>query len=153
MKKCFLLLGNIWLFSFFACATPTGTALQATAIQQSACLPNSQTQDPAKTDGKEAFTVAANGDQVEISFKNAHLRCEQKVTWEASLDGQILTAVVRPQEMNPTTVPRCDCRYDLGVKIGPLNKGKYTVKIQQKSDNYGSPSTTKDVHTSEVTIP
>lgn len=153
MKHVVFFLSSVALFSLVACATPTGTTLQATSLQQSACLPSSETQEPAQTDGKEAYTLTANGDQLEITYKNAPFRCEQKVAWEASLDGQVLTAIVRPQDMNPTTVARCNCRYDLGVKIGPLNKGKYTVKIQQKSDNYGSPSTTKDVHTGEVTLP
>ncbi|MCB9638102.1 MAG: hypothetical protein H6728_00105 [Myxococcales bacterium] len=145
------------LFTVFACVAPSdpnnGTVLQASSIQQSTCNASDINQTPGDPEGKESYTLTPKGNQIEISYKNAPFRCDQKVTWEAALSGQVVTATVRPEDMDPTTVARCGCRYDVSAMIGTLSQGKYTIKIVHKTDNYGSPSTSQEVHSEDVQIP
>ena len=151
----FLLTSLFGLFFMMACGPGGGGGqLQTSALEQSQCKANSESQELIEVgkEGTESFEVSASGDQIQVMYKSAPFRCEQDVTWAAAQDGMTVTLTVRPKVMKPDSVARCNCRYDLGVKVGPLGVGKYNLKIKHQTDEYAGASVTKDVHSAEVEI-
>ncbi|MCB9638101.1 MAG: hypothetical protein H6728_00100 [Myxococcales bacterium] len=131
--------------------------IQTTALQQSACLsnqapePNKEPPNPYTT--QPEVTLSKGTVTLNVSYKNVRFRCGQDATIEAFLDeGGIVRVVAHPKDMNPSIVAGCDCLYDLGAQVGPLPAGKYKVKIQRQTDNYGGSSETDDLRTEEVEL-
>ena len=150
------LLFSALLFSHLTACGPANR-VQTTALQQSACLSNQAQPDPGKEppnpyNTKPEIAVTKATSTLNVMYKNVRFRCEQKTLIEAFLDGQILRVVARPIEMNPSVVAGCDCIYDLGAQVGPLPAGKYTLKVQRQTDNYGGKSETSDLHTQEIEL-
>lgn len=145
----------LWV-SLLACTNPsTSSQAKVSELNQSKCSSSSQQNqtvfDPTKR-AEEKVTLTLEGTSLRVAYSAALFRCEQQVIFEVAESGTNITITALPKEMNPTTVARCMCSYDLSVKVGPFNAGQYTVKVQRKSDNYGSPSTTADIHSESITI-
>ena len=64
-----------------------------------------------------SYQVQTGMGQVELSWYNAHFRCEQELeAWYVS-DGPVVRFLVRPVDMSPKEVASCDCLYDIDMRI------------------------------------
>ena len=48
--------------------------------------------------------------------------------------------LVQPVDMEPDTVARCDCLYDLDIQWN-IEESLETLKVYKRADEYGGPST------------
>lgn len=116
---------------------------QGDCVKNLPLIPHSPTQD---------VIIGTDGLYIKLTYKKAPFRCEQKAKFVVSQEKNVLKVTARPVDLNPTVVASCDCKFDLTGKLGPYQSGDYTVKVFHQTDNYGSPSKTKEVHSEKVTL-
>ena len=93
--------------------------------------------------------VGANqvGATVEVRYDKAHFRCAQDVEGYFKLEGNLLSILVQPVDMNPTQVAGCDCLYtlDMGVSADAAS-----VAVWRRWDNLNDPNDPELIE--EVTV-
>lgn len=135
--------------SFVACSgSPTNDLLQE--FNQSDCMSNLPLipQSPET----QPIEITTSGSYINVLYKMANFRCEQKVKFVTEQEGNTIKVTARPVEMNPSVVAACDCKFNLTAKLGPFDDGSYTVKVFHQTDNYGSPSETSEMGSANVTV-
>src|SRR5262245_1225801 len=65
----------------------------------------------------EAVRASPSGKQIQVEYLHAHFRCQQDVEAFVRERGAALDVLVQPIEMDVTTPVRCDCRYDLTMRV------------------------------------
>lgn len=161
---------------------PPGSTPQVLPLQQSACAsgpgssgsgPGTLAQDYGPEDGGRTLeagvpggstaggpgggrTVAdvrvESGPTLVVAYYGAPFRCDQEVVAVRTLEGQTLSVTFQPRDMDPKTVPRCTCQFDLEVRMGDLLPGTYHVVVRHQADNYGGARAPTLVAEGDVTL-
>lgn len=115
-----------------------GSAAVAENFTQSECVGNLA---ELESRGGERVAIREAGDgRLRIEVRNAHFRCEQRVTGYVRTNGSAVDVLVQPADMNPSSVAKCDCLYDLTLDTPRLAPGTYDVTVHRRRDNRNSPN-------------
>lgn len=71
---------------------------------------------------------------VSIDYEHAAFRCSQDVEGYVRRSDGAFDVLVQPVEMDPDSVAKCDCLYDIVMDI-PAEARAYTVTLYQRGDN------------------
>ena len=102
------------------------------AFRQSACtgsiveLENGRRRERAEIEGAKG--------EVRVAYHDAHFRCDQEVAAYAKVRGNAVDILVQPADMNPRTVAKCDCLYDITFSVIDLPPATYDVTVQRRWD-------------------
>lgn len=87
-----------------------------------------------------------------LDYREAHFRCEQDVEGYYQIEGDTLSVLVQPVDMNPSQTAKCDCLYDIDMEIGDLAAGSLTVELFRRWDNINDDNDPVAVGEAEVEI-
>jgi hypothetical protein len=109
------------------------TANAVQHLSQGACAGSGE--DPAAP--PEALEVTSSA-PLAVVYHHARFRCQQAVEGFVRTGPDHIDFLVQPVEMNPQTVARCDCLYDieLGGETAPDVK---MVAVYHRWDHVGNP--------------
>lgn len=132
-----------WLMSIVllaACArlpSDWGNAAVAENFTQSECTGNL---GDLATRGGEQFTVQQTGEgRLRIEYRNAHFRCEQRVTGYVKRNGSAVDVLVQPSDMSPSSVAKCACLYTIQLEVPRLAPGTYAITLHRRGDSRNPP--------------
>jgi hypothetical protein len=108
-------------------------AARVDGLTQSACGAAEVDAPPVTVD------VTPAGGDLSISMRHVRLRCEQAADAFVRDDDGALSVLVQPADMNPRSVARCSCTYDLTFVL-PGAVGTERVRFEQRADNIGGAS-------------
>jgi hypothetical protein len=92
-------------------------------------------------DGAEGSLEASlAGDELSVAYGEAHFRCEQEVEAFYVLEGDVLSILVQPIDMDPVSVANCDCLYDVDLTVDGLDSADLTVELYRRWDNINDPN-------------
>ncbi len=100
----------------------------------------------------EHIEVVASPGEVQLTYREAHFRCEQEVEAFYLLDGTDLSILVQPIDMDPENVAGCDCLYDIDITVDGLDTGALTVEVFRRWDNINDPNDPVGIDAAEVEI-
>ncbi len=116
------------------------------AVKQSACQMD-------KVGSSPVVTVQSPSSQtISIDVKNLSFRCDQAVLATLTNSAEASVVTFHPKEMNPKTVAKCDCPYDLSTTFPASAGSKVLVKIFRQADNNPSPSSPVSIAVKEVIV-
>jgi hypothetical protein len=121
-------------------------AQQMVTFSQSACtaaMPGTATESIRVTTGKGSVAVA---------YHNAPFRCDQAVQGFVTVGGGHLNYLVQPTDMNPSSVARCDCLYEIAMNSF-VAAGPETVTVYRRADHASGNASAVQVGTASVTVP
>jgi hypothetical protein len=72
---------------------------------------------------------------VALDYKHAPFRCSQDVDGYLRRSEGKLDILVQPVDMDPDSVAKCDCLYDITADI-EAQPGSYTVTAYRRGDNW-----------------
>lgn len=110
------------------------SADEAEGFTQSACTANVSQLEPRG--GEQLAVQPADGGRLRVEYHNAHFRCEQRVTGYVRVSGSSVDVLVQPADMNPSSVAKCDCLYDVRLEVPRLGPGTYDVTLHRRWDNW-----------------
>ena len=116
------------------------------AFRQSAC--NDHPIDSAP----ERLAVLGGAGRVSVDYFDAHFRCEQRVAAYVKVSRARVDVLVEPVEMNPISVAKCDCLYDIHLEVPHVPPGTYDVTLSRRWDNRQSPNEPKQVGSARATV-
>lgn len=97
-------------------------------------------------DQDERVEAARGTDTLNVSYLEAHFRCEQDVQAFGQIAGSTLEVLVQPVDMNPNQVTACDCLYEIemtpplsGWSGGDID-GVDEVTLSRRWDNINDPN-------------
>lgn len=100
----------------------------------------------------EHIEASGGAGQVEIHYQEAHFRCEQEVEAWSLLEGDTLSILVQPIDMNPRNIAMCDCLYDIDITVEGLPAGALTVDLYRRWDEINDPNDPVFIDSAEVEI-
>lgn len=81
-----------------------------------------------------------------VTWENAAFRCEQSIEAYVRRNGVSHDILIQPVEMNPETVARCDCLYNLELGYNVSDEVS-SVTLYTRPDEYGGPSSPQNIGT------
>jgi len=122
------------------------TADRVASFEQSACG-ESPIGGPS-----ESLEIATSRSAVEVSYRHAHFRCSQTVEAFARLSTGVMDTLVQPVDMNPASVARCDCLYEITMSIAaPV--GQYELTLYRRWDHKSGADEPRRVASRTVVLP
>jgi hypothetical protein len=100
----------------------------------------------------ETLDVTAGAGSVSIAYHNAHFRCNQTVEGFVRPNSQTLDVLVQPVDMNPATVAKCDCLYEITIGLD-AGAGTYTVQLSRRWDHKSGSDGVTLVGSAPVDVP
>jgi hypothetical protein len=122
-------------------------ALLVPTLTQGAC-----DGDPYAGDPDERLEAEGGAGQATLHYLEAHFRCEQDVEAFYLLDGDALSVLVQPIDMDPSMVAACDCLYDIDMEIPDLPAGALTVELFRRWDNINDDNDPVAIGSAEIEI-
>ncbi len=121
-------LGCVFAAALLTCTDGSGVA----AFRQSDCI--GSVTELEQRSRRERIEVEGGQGLVRVAYRDAHFRCEQRVAAHASVHGNAIDVVVQPADMNPRTVAKCDCLYDITFEVPRLVPTTYEVTVARRWD-------------------
>jgi hypothetical protein len=100
----------------------------------------------------ERLEAEGGGGEVSLSYREAHFRCEQEVEAFYLLEGDTLSVLVQPIDMDPGAVAGCDCLYDVDITVDGLEVGALNVALFRRWDNLNDPNDPVAIDSAEVEV-
>jgi hypothetical protein len=100
----------------------------------------------------ETLDVTAESGSVNIAYHNAHFRCSQTVEGFVRADPGTLDVLVQPVDMNPATIAKCDCLYEITIALD-AGAGTYTVQLSRRWDHKSGSDGVTLVGSASVSVP
>jgi len=75
--------------------------------------------------------------RLRATYESAQFRCQQRLCAYRLEEAGRTRVLVQPCDMNPATVPKCDCLYDIGFDLPGVETGR-TVELHRRWDRYGA---------------
>jgi hypothetical protein len=94
---------------------------------QSECQSSAQTAEVVEMRGGDGV--------LEIDYLQARFRCAQDVEGFVKTSGSEIDLLVQPVDMDPSSVAKCDCSYDITMKLDALPSGEHRVSVYRRSDH------------------
>jgi hypothetical protein len=130
-------------------AEEEGASASAAAVSQSGCIGSLAELEQGRREHVEIRPAAG---RIRFDYRNAHFRCEQRVGAWVRRNGSAVDVVVRPVDMSPAAVAKCDCLYDVSFEV-PLPAGTYDVVVHRRWDNRHSPNDPVRIGSERITVP
>ena len=102
-------------------------------------------------DAQESLEVTPGSKAVDVRLLNARFRCEQAVEGYVRRSTGRIELLVQPEDMNPSSVPKCDALYDVRVSL-PATGGAQEVSVHRRPDSIGGEQEPRLVGTKTVTV-
>jgi hypothetical protein len=103
---------------------------------------------------RERVTALAAGQgRLRVEYLHAHFRCDQRVRGFAKVTSATVAVLVQPVDMNPSSVAKCNCLYDIKLEVPRLAAGTYDVTVHRQRDNWHSPSDPVRIGSARVSVP
>lgn len=113
---------------------PAGWAgARSLPVDQSSCGGNTLMPEAGK------LALMRDMGRLRATYENAQFRCEQRLCAYRLEEAAGTRVLVQPCDMNPTTVPKCDCLYSVGFDLPGVETGR-TVELHRRWDRYGATS-------------
>jgi hypothetical protein len=103
-------------------------------------------------ESEESIAVEGVASGIEFAYDHAPFRCAQDVEGFARRSNGQLDILIQPIDMNPSSVAKCDCKYDIAAKLAAA-VGEHTVTIYRRGDNIGGASEPVKVDSADVLVP
>lgn len=100
----------------------------------------------------ESLTWSAQAGQLELAYHHAHFRCQQDVEAFVRQRAMALDVLVQPIDMHPTTIAKCDCAYEVMIRLSP-EPGTYRLTLYRRWDALSEANPTVEVASETVEIP
>lgn len=94
---------------------------------------------PYETHDERVAFEAGEG-SIGITYSEAHFRCSQDVEAFLRDAGEELSVLVQPRDMDPESVARCDCLYEITMQLEPVTAGEHAVTLYRRWDNLNEPN-------------
>lgn len=121
-------------------------AERVAGLTQSSCSTSSL------RDHDERATFAPGARRLDLTYSDAHFRCEQSVEGFYRDAGGKLDVLVQPVDMHPSSVARCDCLYEIDVVVDKLGSGSRTVTLFRRWDAKNEPNEPVAIGSASVAI-
>lgn len=121
-------------------------ATRAEAFEQSGCTRTVELSQPGR------MKAYSEDGRLRIDFLDARFRCDQKLTGYFKVGGGKVDVLVQPVEMQPLTVAKCDCLYDIHLEVPRVAAGTYEIRLFRRWDNRHSPNDPVQVGSDRVTV-
>ncbi len=123
-------------------------AQRMVTFAQSAC-----TGSPSMPGGAtESIAVTTGQGSVGVAYHDAHFRCDQTVEGFVKVGGGHLDYLVQPTDMNPSSVARCDCLYEITM-TSFVASGPETVTVYRRGDHRSGDASAAQVGSASVIVP
>ncbi len=146
---------SIVLSALFAACTPLPAGWRdAAAVEgftQSECT--GRASELRRRPGERIAAQASGNGRLRLEYRDAHFRCQQRVRGYAKVADGRVDVLVQPVDMNPSSVTKCDCLYDIRLEVPGLAPGTYDVTLHRRTDNWGGPSQLVRVARARVAVP
>ncbi len=107
--------------------------------------------DDERDEVEASITVEGVAGGIELDYDHARFRCSQDVEGFARRsDGQV-DILIQPVDMNPSSVAKCDCSYDIVAKLAAV-AGEHTVTVYRRQDNIGGENDPVEVGSVDVVV-
>lgn len=100
----------------------------------------------------ETLDVTAAPGAVTIAYHNAHFRCSQAVEGFVLPSPGTLDVLVQPIDMNPASVAKCDCLYEVTIGLD-ARAGSYAVRLSRRWDHKSGKDGVTFVDSASVDVP
>jgi hypothetical protein len=104
---------------------------QELAVDQSSCGGNPY------LPSHEGLMLVRDMARLRGTYVKAPFRCNQSVCAYALVDRAGARVLVQPCQMNPATVTKCDCLYDVSFTLGGVEAGTM-VELHRRWDRYAA---------------
>jgi len=88
----------------------------------------------------ERVSFNAGNQKLDVDYREAHFRCAQDVEGFSREVGAAIDVLVQPIDMNPQSVTKCDCLYDITILLEPVASGAHDVTVYRRWDNLNDPN-------------
>jgi hypothetical protein len=136
--------------ALLACAGVSPETSGVAAFSQSQCLAGIEQLDQGR---RERVEWSAAAGRLIVRHRDAHFRCEQRVTVLLRRTGTAIDLLVQPADMDPPSVAKCDCLYDISFEVPGLEAGTYDVTLSRRLDNRHSPNVPIRIGSERITVP
>jgi hypothetical protein len=99
----------------------------------------------------ERATFLPSDAGLDVRYEDAHFRCEQDVEGFYKDSGGKLDILVQPVEMNPSSIVRCDCLYEITFAIEPL-AGSRQATLFRRWDAMNEPNDPVEIASEAVAV-
>lgn len=100
----------------------------------------------------ETLDVTAGAGSVDIAYHNAHFRCSQTVEGFVLAGPGTLDVLVQPVDMNPASIARCDCLYEITTNV-EARPGTYVVTVSRRWDHKSGSDGVTPVGSASIELP
>jgi hypothetical protein len=83
---------------------------------------------------RERIEATASARSVLVTYYGAHFRCAQDVEGFVRTSGTALDVLVQPVDMNPVSIARCDCLYQITLSV-PATEGPHQLSLYRRWDH------------------
>jgi hypothetical protein len=108
--------------------------------------------DGGSDESEESIAVEGVAGGIELAYDHARFRCSQDVEGFARRSEGQLDILIQPVDMNPSSVAKCDCTYDIVAKVAAA-AGEHTVTVYRRPDNIGGEHDPVKVDSADVVVP
>lgn len=108
--------------------------------------------DQTNQEGEESIAVDGVAAGIELAYRHAHFRCSQDVEGFVRRGEGQLDILIQPVDMNPRSVAKCDCRYEISANVSAA-AGEHAVTVYRRWDNINSDNDPVKVGSTEVVVP
>jgi hypothetical protein len=85
---------------------------------------------------------------LEVSLREGHFRCEQEVEGFYKVDGSEVDVLLQPVRMNPKSVAKCDCLYDIDITLSlEVDLAPEALTLYRRWDNLNEPNDPVEIGT------
>jgi hypothetical protein len=121
-------------------------ARRVETFTQSSCSGSAYDGVPAVID------VTAAPGAIHVNYGAAHFRCNQSVEGFVRLGVGTADVLVQPVDMNPSSVAKCDCLYDISMGID-VPRGAYEVTVYRRWDHKSGSDEPLEVGAQTIEVP
>ena len=70
-----------------------------------------------------------------VLYNNVTLNCDTEIEGFQQVDGNTISVLLQPEDMNPSGRSKCICLYDFEFVIPNITSGSYEVELFWRKDN------------------
>lgn len=148
--KFFHLISPILLVSCTNLPDGWEDATRIEVFNQAECMTPDPELDELEADENTPSQISGtiNNDNLVITYLEAEFRCSQSVEGFQMVDGNLISILVQPINMNPRMVAKCgECQYDIDLSVPVAQQDIYEVEVYHRTDAYAGDPTMELIDT------
>ena len=81
--------------------------------------------------------IKPKNETIKIDLYGVHFRCSQKVQGFIKTTGKSIDILIQPIDMNPESVAKCDCNYEINIEIdNAYESHEFNLNVYIRGDNF-----------------